>query len=129
LQTLEQECPLVLVLSRFSLSLSLSLIAPTFCAALRGKKLLLGLIIVCVLLVELSFVVEFEERRRKMALPMNEADIFEDVNDELAGMTPEDILRRSRLLENEIRVLKVRRFCNHLMSFFGVFVFFVFFSG
>jgi 26S proteasome regulatory subunit T5 len=41
-----------------------------------------------------------------MALPMNEADIFEDVNDELAGMTPEDILRRSRLLENEIRVLK-----------------------
>lgn len=44
-----------------------------------------------------------------MALPMNEADIFEDVNDELAGMTPEDILRRSRLLENEIRVLKVRR--------------------
>jgi 26S proteasome regulatory subunit T5 len=59
---------------------------------------------------ELSFVVEFEERRRKMALPMNEADIFEDVNDELAGMTPEDILRRSRLLENEIRVLKVRVF-------------------
>jgi 26S proteasome regulatory subunit T5 len=41
-----------------------------------------------------------------MALPMTEADIFEDVNDELAGMTPEDILRRSRLLENEIRVLK-----------------------
>ncbi len=59
-----------------------------------------------------------------MALPMNEADIFEDVNDELAGMTPEDILRRSRLLENEIRVLKVRRFSNHLMSFFGVFLFF-----
>ncbi len=65
-----------------------------------------------------------------MALPMNEADIFEDVNDELAGMTPEDILRRSRLLENEIRVLKVRRFSNHLMSFFGVFLFVsVFFSG
>jgi hypothetical protein len=96
---------------------------------LRGKKLLQGLIIVCILPVELSFVVDFEERRRKMALPMNEADIFEDVNDELAGMTPEDILRRSRLLENEIRVLKVRRFSNHLMSFFGVFVFFVFFSG
>jgi hypothetical protein len=88
-----------------------------------------GLIVVFVLLVELSFVVEFEERRRKMALPMNEADIFEDVNDELAGMTPEDILRRSRLLDNEIRVLKVRRFSNHLMSFFGVFLFFVFFSG
>ncbi len=43
-----------------------------------------------------------------MALPMNEADIFEDVDDELAGLTPEDILRRSRLLKNEIRVLKVR---------------------
>lgn len=43
-----------------------------------------------------------------MALSMNEADIFGDEGmDELAGMSPEDIQRRSRLLENEIRVLKV----------------------
>lgn len=43
-----------------------------------------------------------------MALNMNEADIFgDDATDELAGMSPEDIQRRSRLLENEIRVLKV----------------------
>ncbi|KAG0615678.1 hypothetical protein M758_5G058600 [Ceratodon purpureus] len=42
-----------------------------------------------------------------MALNMNEADIFgDDGMDELAGMSPEDIQRRSRLLENEIRVLK-----------------------
>jgi 26S proteasome regulatory subunit T5 len=42
-----------------------------------------------------------------MALSMNEADIFGDEGmDELAGMSPEDIQRRSRLLENEIRVLK-----------------------
>jgi len=60
-----------------------------------------------------------------MALPMNEADIFEDVNDELAGMTPEDILRRSRLLENEIRVLKVRKFSNHFSLSFSL-RFFVF---
>lgn len=44
----------------------------------------------------------------KMALPMSEADIFgDDTIDELAGMAPDDIQRRSRLLENEIRVLKV----------------------
>ena len=43
-----------------------------------------------------------------MALNMNEADIFgDDGMDELAGMSPEDIQRRSRLLETEIRVLKV----------------------
>jgi hypothetical protein len=59
-----------------------------------------------------------------MALPMNEADIFEDVNDELAGMTPEDILRRSRLLENEIRVLKVRKFSNHFSLSLSVSLFF-----
>lgn len=43
-----------------------------------------------------------------MALNMNETEIFgDDATDELAGMSPEDIQRRSRLLENEIRVLKV----------------------
>jgi hypothetical protein len=52
-----------------------------------------------------------------MALNMNEADIFgDDGIDELAGMSPEDIQRRSRLLENEIRVLKV-------LCFLFVFVF------
>jgi hypothetical protein len=63
-----------------------------------------------------------------MALPMNEADIFEDVNDELAGMTPEDILRRSRLLENEIRVLKVRKFSNHFSLSLFLSSFLCFFS-
>jgi len=58
-----------------------------------------------------------------MALPMNEADIFEDVNDELAGMTPEDFLRRSRLLENEIRVLKVRKVSNHFSLSLSLFFF------
>jgi len=42
-----------------------------------------------------------------MAHNMNEADIFgDDGTDELAGMSADDIQRRSRLLENEIRVLK-----------------------
>jgi hypothetical protein len=44
-----------------------------------------------------------------MAQHVSEADIFgDDGTDELAGMSAEDIQRRSRLLENEIRVLKVR---------------------
>ena len=41
----------------------------------------------------------------------NEADIFDDdggLGEELAFMTADDIVRRSRLLDNEIRVLKVR---------------------
>lgn len=55
---------------------------------------------------------EEEEKRSKaigaMALNMNEADIFGDEGtDELAGMSVEDIQRRSRLMDNEIRVLKV----------------------
>ena len=40
----------------------------------------------------------------------NEADIFDDdggLGEELAFMTADDIIRRSRLLDNEIRVLKV----------------------
>ena len=42
---------------------------------------------------------------------MEEADIFEDVGgieDELATMSADDLARRGRLLDNEIRVLKVR---------------------
>ena len=43
-----------------------------------------------------------------MALPMNEADIFgDDSTDELAGMTVDDMQRRIRLVDNEIRVFKV----------------------
>ena len=43
-----------------------------------------------------------------MALPMNEADIFgDDSADELAGMTVDDMQRRIRLVDNEIRVFKV----------------------
>lgn len=39
---------------------------------------------------------------------MNEEDIFgDDASDELARLTPEDIQRRGRLLENETRILKV----------------------
>jgi hypothetical protein len=39
---------------------------------------------------------------------MSEADIFDDdVVDESAQMSTEDLLVRSRLLDNEIRVLKV----------------------
>eukprot|EP00271_Cylindrocystis_brebissonii_P008635 TRINITY_DN230_c0_g2_i1.p1 TRINITY_DN230_c0_g2~~TRINITY_DN230_c0_g2_i1.p1 ORF type:complete len:427 (-),score=123.30 TRINITY_DN230_c0_g2_i1:397-1677(-) len=44
-----------------------------------------------------------------MDLPINEADIFEDdggVGDEIARLTADDVTRRSRLLDNEIRVLK-----------------------
>ena len=42
---------------------------------------------------------------------MSEADIFDDdVVDESAQMSTEDLLVRSRLLDNEIRVLKV---CHH----------------
>ncbi|XP_024364862.1 26S proteasome regulatory subunit 6A homolog [Physcomitrium patens] len=38
---------------------------------------------------------------------MNEEDIFgDDASDELARLTPEDIQRRGRLLENETRILK-----------------------
>jgi hypothetical protein len=82
----------------------------SFVRACFFEKRLAGVWII-VLIVN-SRVVELRLRRgtagEKMALPMNEADIFEDVDDELAGLTPEDILRRSRLLKNEIRVLKVR---------------------
>ncbi|KAJ6434487.1 hypothetical protein OIU84_018077 [Salix udensis] len=39
-----------------------------------------------------------------MATPMVEDSSFED--DQLASMTTEDITRKSRLLDNEIRILK-----------------------
>lgn len=43
-----------------------------------------------------------------MALPLSEADIFgDDSTDELAGMTVDDIQRRIRLVDSEIRVFKV----------------------
>ncbi|KAI5083407.1 hypothetical protein GOP47_0003150 [Adiantum capillus-veneris] len=41
-----------------------------------------------------------------MALSISEADIFEDTTDELASMSTEDLIRGSRLLDQEIRVLK-----------------------
>jgi len=40
-----------------------------------------------------------------MATPMAEDSSFED--DQLASMTTEDIIRGSRLVDNEIRILKV----------------------
>ena len=42
---------------------------------------------------------------------MDEADIFEDMGgmeEELANMNADDLARRGRLMDNEIRVLKVR---------------------
>ncbi|MCO5610293.1 hypothetical protein L7F22_064529 [Adiantum nelumboides] len=41
-----------------------------------------------------------------MALSISEADIFEDTTDELASMSTEDLIRGSRLLDQENRVLK-----------------------
>lgn len=41
-----------------------------------------------------------------MALSISEADIFEDATDELASMSTEDLIRGSRLLDQELRVLK-----------------------
>eukprot|EP00250_Pteridium_aquilinum_P029621 c39855_g1_i1 orf=357-1634(+) len=41
-----------------------------------------------------------------MALSINEADIFEDSTDELASMSTDDLIRGTRLFDQEIRVLK-----------------------
>lgn len=50
----------------------------------------------------------FDFRPRAFAMAnISEADIFDDATDQLAGMTTDDVLRHSRLLDNEIRVLKV----------------------
>ncbi|KAH7416148.1 hypothetical protein KP509_14G077800 [Ceratopteris richardii] len=48
-----------------------------------------------------------EARRRSiMAMSISEADIFEDTTDELASMSTDDLIRASRLLDQELRVLK-----------------------
>jgi len=47
-----------------------------------------------------------------MATPMAEDSSFED--DQLASMTTEDIIRGSRLVDNEIRILKVWYFSLYL---------------
>ncbi|KAJ7287921.1 hypothetical protein O6H91_Y315000 [Diphasiastrum complanatum] len=39
-------------------------------------------------------------------MALTEADIFDDAADELAAMTTDDLIRHSRLLDNESRVLK-----------------------
>lgn len=44
-----------------------------------------------------------------MASAMVEDANFED--DQLANMTTDDVVRASRLLDNEIRILKVQSFC------------------
>lgn len=49
-----------------------------------------------------------------MSTAMVEDSNIED--DQLSSMTTDDIIRASRLLDNEIRVLKVRTY--HFLSFF-----------
>ena len=44
------------------------------------------------------------------ALAMSEADIFDDSGDDFSSMSTEDFVRGSRLLDQEIRVLKVCSF-------------------
>lgn len=50
-----------------------------------------------------------------MASAMVEDSGFED--DQLASLSIDDIARASRLLDNEIRILKVRSLCNQKLSF------------